>query len=396
MKLKRFLYSAAALLLIAGAAFAGACGENGGDYLEHADAPNAVTKKGVCVSRYNDGKATSAAKINDLNAGWYYTWGVKPNNDYINAQFVPMIWGAADVTDDNLNYIKQNYENGKFTHLLTFNEPDLPDQSDMTVDEALSHWEKLQSVGIPLSSPVVSWYSADKGNPWLDEFMQKAAQKNYRVDFITIHIYQSFYSAGAVNELKKTLDALYNKFKLPVWLTEFGAIDVVARDTGSNKVSASCTAKNALSYAEQATNMLEQCGYVERYAWFLDNFRETGDNRPWEAPFTTLYNDDDTVSEVGKTYRNAKSNFPLILKTTALESGKSGEKYEMQLEVSGGTGNYTFTASGLPEGLKMSASGKISGKPKSAAVYPVKITVTDGGNSGRRQTRTHAYSLTVK
>lgn len=362
----------------------------------HRDPDYAVAKKGVCVSRYNDGKASSAKKIDELDASWYYTWGVKTNNDYINAEFVPMIWGKNDVTQSNINYVKANYENGKFKYLLTFNEPDLPDQSNMTVDEALDWWEQLQSINIPLSSPVVSWYSAEKGNPWLDEFMQKADRNNFRVDFITVHIYQSFYSSTAVNDLKKTLDALYDKYKRPVWLTEFGAIDIIARDSHANKVSASCTVANAKKYIQQVTNMLEQCGYVERYSWFVDNFAGLyGDDRPWEAPFTTLYNDDDTISETGKVYRDVQSVIPLILETNALENGNVNRDYSQKISVCGGTGDYTFSATGLPAGLSVSASGTISGKPAKSGIYTVKITITDSGQSGRRQTRTHSYKLRI-
>lgn len=385
-----------ALSLLCIIPFAACGGENDNGPAAHRDAENAVVKKGVCVSRYNDGKSSSAHKINDLNAGWHYTWGVKTNNEYINSEFVPMIWGKNDVTQENIDYVKANYESGRFSHLLTFNEPDLADQSNMTVDEALSYWERLQSIGIPLSSPVVSWYSAESGNPWLDAFMQKAAERNYRVDFITIHIYQSFYSAGAANDLKKTLDALYAKYKKPVWLTEFGAIDIIARDSHAGKVSPNCTAKNAQNYVTQTTNMLEQCGYVERYSWFVDNFAGLyGDARPWEAPYTTLYNDDDTIAETGTTYKGVASNFPLVLETEKLQAAKKGAAYSQTIAVCGGTGDYTFTASGLPQGVKISQSGKISGVPQTSGIYQVKITVNDGGAAGRRQARTHAFTLTV-
>ncbi len=363
-------------------------------YLEHRDAPNATVKKGVCVSRYNTDDINNAAKIDAMNAGWYYTWGVKTENAHIDTNFVPMIWGKAQVTQSNINYIKSNFEAGNFTYLLTFNEPDLKDQSNMTVDEALSSWQALESIGIPLSSPAVSYYSATEGNEWLDQFMTKAKAQNRRVDFIAIHLYQSFYSPSAVNDLKATLEALHSKYNLPIWLTEFGAIDIIARDSGASKPSASCTAANAKRYIEQATNMLEQCGYLERYAWFVDNFAGLyGDNRPWEAPYTTLYNDDDTVSSSGTAYKNVISVKPIIAETKTLPNAKKGAAYSEQITVCGGTGNYTFSASGLPAGLKMSPSGKITGTPTTNTPATVKVTVTDSGKSGRRQTLTVSYRL---
>ncbi len=377
---------------------------------KHRDAANTTVKKGVCVSRYNADDATCAKRIDDLDVGWYYTWGPETGNTHIggNIEFVPMVHNRGHMNDAALGMIKQRYEDGTYKYLLTFNEPDLPDQANMTVDEAIGYWDRLESIGIPLSSPAVSYYSAENGNEWLDTFMDKAAENDCRVDFIAIHLYQSFYSAGAVNDLKATLDALYEKYKLPIWLTEFGAIDIISRDAQKpnlpqgtpGKVSASCTAKNASRYITQATNMLEQCGYVERYSWFVDNFAgmygEDRANYLWEAPFTSLYNDDDTIAEVGKTYKAVTSNLPLYLETAALDVGKVGAAYSSTLRVSGGTGDYTFAASGLPSGLTVAKNGTISGNPKNSGTYAVKITVTDSGRTGRRQTLTRAYALTIR
>lgn len=388
---------ATTLALISTISLSGCSNEVDETAAKHVDIAGAVTKKGVCVSRYNNGKEADADKIDDLGVSWYYTWGVRSYNENIDAQFVPMIWGKEQAeSDDDIAYVKQNYESGKFTHLLTFNEPDLADQSDMTVDEALSYWEKLESIGIPLSSPVVSSYTP---NGWLDEFMEKATKKGYRIDFIAVHSYQSFYTTGEVNKLKTdVLDVLYEKYKKPIWLTEFGAVDIIARDANKNtkQVSSSCTAANAKKYIEQATNMLEQCGYVERYSWFLDNFQETGDSRAWEAPYTSLYNDDDTISESGKTYRKVNSVVPLFLNTESLESAAVETEYKQTISVSGGTGDYTFSAKGLPSGLSISKGGTISGKPTSSGVYDITVTISDSGTSGRKQTRTHSFELNVK
>ncbi len=370
----------------------------------HRDEVGAVVKKGVSVSRYNDGKSASANKIKDLDAGWYYTWGPSTNNLYIDeyAEFVPMVHGKAHVTPAVLSEIKEKYEDGAYTHLLTFNEPDLPDQANMTVEEALSYWNDLEEIGIPLSSPAVSYYDKTDGNAWLDEFMEKADERGYRVDFIAVHIYQSFYSANAVTDLRDTLTALYDKYGLPVWLTEFGAIDIISRDSQhvppgqKGTVSPSCTEQNAQKYITQATNMLETCGFVERYSWFVDNFAGLyGDARPWEAPYTTLYNDDDSISGVGQMYKGVASNYPLQLETTTLPKAQLNKNYRQQILVAGGTGDYRFTATGLPAGLKCYANGVISGTPTTKGSYPVKVTVTDSGAIGRKQTRTHRFVLQI-
>ncbi len=391
----------------------------------HVAADVEVAKKGVGVSRYNSGSERggssntsttliqSAERIKALNVGWYYNWGAAPDNPKIDGsiEFVPMVWGRGQTDAATLAAIKSKYEDGTYTHLLTFNEPDLSDQSNMTVDQALSYWDDLEEIGIPLSSPAVSSYSAQDGHPWLDEFMVKADEQGKRVDFIAIHLYQSFYSSTAVSELKSTMTALWNKYKRPVWLTEFAAVDIVSRDMQKTpqgvkgKVSPSCTVKNAQKYMTQAVGMLEQLGFVERYAWFVDNFGGLYDNytddntrndRPWEAPYTTLYNNDDSISDVGKTYRDTSSSVALQFDTLVLPKAKRGEKYSQKIKIAGGTGNYTFTASGVPSGLKVSPDGTVSGTPSSVGTFGIRVTVSDSGAAARRQTAEFTVDITVE
>lgn len=377
-------------------------------YAVHRDEPNATVKKGVCLSRYNYGNdvnatrnkyltlAQSAEKVAELDCGWYWNWSYKPNNTYIsdNTEFVPTVWGRNDVNDNVLDSVKQGYTDGKYTHLLTFNEPDMSDQANMSVDTALSYWDKLEEIGIPLGAPAVSWYNKDSGHPWLNEFMAKAKAQGKRVDFIAIHIYQAFYDSSAVSDLQATLGALYDKYGLPIWLTEFSARDDAGRDNGTLMPGA--TKANSIKYMSQAISMLEQCGYVERYSWFLDNFDSLyGDARPFEMPYGTLFNDDDTISDLGKEFKKISSNYPLVLETYGLAAAKKDKSYSQTISVYGGTGNYTFSATGLPLGLSISKSGVISGKTNKTGTFNVKITVKDSGKSGRRQTLTHSYSLKI-
>ena len=377
-------------------------------YAQHRNEENASVKKGVCLSRYNYGKdidanrnrnltlAQSAEKVADLECGWYWNWSYQPNNPYIsdNTEFVPTIWGRYDVNDAVLNSVKQGYEDGKYTHLLTFNEPDMADQANISVDTALSYWDRLEEIGIPLGAPAVSWYDKTNGHPWLNEFMEKAEAQGKRVDFIAIHIYQAFYDSSAVNDLKSTLNALYDRYGLPIWLTEFSARDDAGRDNGTLMPGANKT--NSIKYMTQAISMLEQCGYVERYSWFLDNFASLyGDDRPFEMPYGTLFNDDDTISDLGKEFKKISSNYPLVLETLSLPNAKKNKSYSHTISVCGGTGNYTFSATGLPSGLSISKSGVISGKTDKTGTFSVKVTVNDSGKSGRRQTLTHSYSIKI-
>ncbi len=388
--MKRFFCLALSILSIFSAVFFCACNGSGNasqSYAVHRDNANVKVKKGVGVSRYNN--QAGAQKLTNLNLGWYYNWGYTDplNGSGAAGEYVPMVWGEAQVNDTALNYIKNGYDTGKFKYLLTFNEPDLAEQSNITVDRAIELWPRLEALGIPLSSPCPSSYNTTKPYNWLDDFMKKAKEKNYRVDFIAVHIYQDFSTSGIENKMKSDiLEKLYQKYQLPIWVTEFGAIDI--RYWGTGTYTNACNETNAKKYVTNSTKVLEKLGYVERYAWFLDNYTETIDEepyktgagvRPYEGKFSSLYRNDNTISAVGAIYKNVSSLVPLYVDGLTLPKGKLNTNYSFSVLASGGKGNYVFSATGLPRGLTMDGGGKITGSPKTGGEYSVKVTVRDDG-----------------
>jgi len=76
-------------------------------------------------------------------------------------------------------------------------------------------------------------------------------------------------------------------------------------------------------------------------------------------------------------------------------TGKVGTATSLQLSASGGTTPYTWSATGLPPGLSVSAgTGLISGTPTTAGTYSTTATVSGGGTSSATFTWTIASSST--
>ncbi|MBM0230731.1 sigma-70 family RNA polymerase sigma factor [Micromonospora sp. STR1_7] len=192
-------------------------------------------------------------------AGWYYTWGTQHQGITTppGVNFVPMIRGAENVTAPELARAR-----AAGPYLLTFNEPDLPEQSNMTVEQALDLWPRLLATGSRLGSPAVAWGGADPQS-WLGRFMSGAAARGHRVDFITLHWFGAdFTTTTAVDQLRRYLQDVYQRYRKPIWLTEFALIRF---DGGGQQFP---TQEQQAAFLTAATTMLGQLPYVQRYAWF--------------------------------------------------------------------------------------------------------------------------------
>ncbi|MEK8108322.1 glycosyl hydrolase [Micromonospora sp. M12] len=153
-------------------------------------------------------------------AGWYYTWGT---------QHPGISTPGCDVrADDPERGERQRHGAGSGQaagpHLLTFNEPDLPAQANMTVEQALDLWPQVMATGSKLGSPAVAWGAPDPQG-WLDRFMTGAQARGQRVDFVTLHWFGAdFTTPTAVDQLRRYLQAVYQRYRKPIWLTEFALI----------------------------------------------------------------------------------------------------------------------------------------------------------------------------
>ncbi|WP_051275116.1 glycoside hydrolase family protein [Cellulomonas sp. URHD0024] len=237
-----------------------------------------TAKKGVATWEFTG--ATAALK--DVGVGWYYNWST--SNASMPApsgvEFVPMIWGASNVTPAALG--------APGSTLLGFNEPDMGGQANMTVDRALELWPQLQATGKRLGSPAVAW-GGDRAGGWLDQFMSGAKARGLRVDFITLHWYGSDFGPDAVDQLQRYVAGVHARYGLPIWVTEYSLINF----SGSPKFP---TDDQMTAFIASSTAMFESTPYVERYAWF---------GLPALEPGTGLYRDGSTPTPAGVAYRAA-------------------------------------------------------------------------------------------
>lgn len=250
-----------------------------------------TNKKGV---DFNTGTTNGSwyGNVVNLKSHWFYTWGTtlpfeqKPQN----AEFVSMFWGKGNVTDANIAYVKKWKDSGMIKYVLGFNEPDLGDQSNMTVDEALALWPKLETIGLPLGSPAAAWPTQQ----WIYNFMDKAIAQKRRVDFICVHMYVGLDDVHFVSVLQD----LYNKYHLPIWITEFATVDDAAKTMEANRY----TPEQVLAFMQRLLPQLEALPFVQRYSWFSGSPTST---RLWPSALVAA---DGTLTPLGKWYADFKPN----------------------------------------------------------------------------------------
>ncbi|MEH0842246.1 sigma-70 family RNA polymerase sigma factor [Micromonospora sp. CPCC 205711] len=226
--------------------------------------------------------------LDGSGAGWYYTWNTSHQgvSTPSGTEFVPMIWGAKSVTPTGLAQARQA---GRY--LLGFNEPDMAGQSNMTPEQALDLWPQLAATGRQLGSPAVAFGGATPGG-WLDRFMAGAKARSLRVDFIALHWYGGdFRTAEAVRQLRSYLQAVYDRYHLPIWLTEFALI----RFSGGAVFPSQ---GEQAAFLTAATRMLAGLPWLRRYAWF--GLPASDKDR------SGLFRSGPAVTEVGRAFQAAR------------------------------------------------------------------------------------------
>lgn len=199
-----------------------------------------------------------------------------------------MQWNHIDI--DNL---ASKTKTANANIIIGFNEPELPDQSNMTPELAAKEWlrciEPLRKRGIRAGSPGIS--SAPQGVVWLNAFLRLIHAQGSDVDFYCLHWYGEGLG-GFYDYIWSTFHQLPSQNK-KVWITEFAATNWNAeRPLGREVVG---------EFLKASVKYLDELEWVEGYAWFgAMTQRDMGAVGRWAG----LMEDGGGLTDLGRVYRD--------------------------------------------------------------------------------------------
>lgn len=211
----------------------------------------------------------------EFNVAWYYNWGESPSNgsQYEDLEYVPMVWKETSASNFQKRVLSAKEKGYKY--ILTFNEPDLRGQCNMTVDAVYNAWQGIDNVtGIKVSSPVTAQWPQNSPR-WFQTFMNKLdTNSDHDVDFISIHCYPDNYGGAGMAKwfLEEVVDWTWEKYHKPIWVTEFSTTGKNITATGGNGTK---------EFWEAVMPGLDEREYVERYAAFGFNAKDTPNTGLW-------------------------------------------------------------------------------------------------------------------
>ncbi|QYF91287.1 glycosyl hydrolase [Arthrobacter sp. PAMC25284] len=243
--------------------------------------PGARKGFGISLSR-----RIALEQLNSLDLSWFYNWGERYPAARPGPEFVPMVWGSGSLRRNAVERIQSEIQYSRATQLLGFNEPDHRAQANMSVDQAIDLWPQLEAAGLRLGSPAPVQALGD----WLKEFMDKAAAKDLRVDFVAMHSY----TPPNPDSLLKAVQSLHERYDKPVWITEFAVADWQAKASSPSRFSES----EILTFMEETVAGLREMPFVERFAW---------KTRAHDDPImgkSALFMKDGSLSPTGELYKS--------------------------------------------------------------------------------------------
>ncbi|XP_045173933.2 uncharacterized protein LOC123535364 [Mercenaria mercenaria] len=193
--------------------------------------------------------------------------------------YVPMVWGAQD----------NPHIQSDSTYCLGFNEPNHPNQANLTSEAAAAGWRELEAAanGIKLVSPSASECGGpsciDSTKGWFDGFFSECA--NCTIDFIATHTYMC-----DAEKVMSILEDLYTTYNKTVWLTEFACGKIEHPEL-------------MLIFMKQILPLLEAADYVYRYSWYKGRIPYSNNGTAYVTPAASLLEPNGTnLTTLGEFY----------------------------------------------------------------------------------------------
>lgn len=235
-------------LLVAGTAFAA-------PHRGHAGFHRKRSSSGKKGAAYND---ISLVSIVAGNGGvtWAYNWDMRPGGSLPpNVEYVPMLWGA-ESTSGWSSAVDSALSSGS-QYLLGFNEPDHPEQANMSPEDAASAYKQYMTPyadRAKLVSPAITnSNNPGQGLDWMRTFLQACTDCQQSV--MAIHWYGGADGADDFKQhVTQCIDLANQNGMNEVWITEFAA-------TGD--------ANSQVQFLQDVIPWLESQQGVGRYAYFM-------------------------------------------------------------------------------------------------------------------------------
>jgi hypothetical protein len=211
---------------------------------------------------------------------WAYNWGQTNANMGVNLEFVPMLWGAGSGHTNSwvANANKAIAAGSK--NLLSFNEPDMSSQSNLSPAAAASahiQWMNQFSSKARIGTPAITNSGGtNQGLDWLNQWIA-ACNGRCNFDFVVIHWYAYPSASSFLNYLLKVNAAVPNK---PIWITEYAPSGTTDQTLITNFLQTVIT--------QMDTN--STFSFVERHSYFM------------VTPGRLITSGGTTISDLGKVF----------------------------------------------------------------------------------------------
>lgn len=191
---------------------------------------------------------------------WLFNWECwVPENIVPEIEWIPCIRTASNCRDQLDPFLTDIIQNRgvKTTALLGFNEPEIPDQANLSVEEAVQLWRDVvipakRKFGLRLGSPGMS-SDVSRSKPWQTAFLSQLGGQD-EIDFLVVHWYGSHFG-----DMKSFLEDIHQTYGLPLWVNEFACSTMGNGEASVEEVEA---------FMKEAIPWLEGCEWTERYAYF--------------------------------------------------------------------------------------------------------------------------------